>query len=361
MKAQLNILPLKDWLKFYEPPLIISGPCSAESEEQLLSTAKEIVKLTNVKIFRMGIWKPRTRPDDFEGVGSIGLEWLKVVKDETGMKTAVEVANSRHVEDCLEHGVDILWIGARTVVNPFSIQEISEVLKGVDIPVMVKNPVNPDLELWIGALERINLVGIKKLIAVHRGFYFFEKSPFRNAPMWEVPIELKRIFPDLPVIADPSHICGNKKLLLQISQKALDLEMDGLMIETHINPEIALTDAKQQITPAELKDLISKLIIRNKSGNIEFENKLEELRAKIDEVDYELIDIIAKRLDLVKQIGEYKQNSNITILQLKRWRNVIQDRLKKGVEKGLSKKLLIDLFELVHEESIRLQNEIMNK
>ncbi len=361
MKAQLNILPLKDWLKFYEPPLIISGPCSAESEEQLLSTAKEIVKLTNVKIFRMGIWKPRTRPDDFEGVGSIGLEWLKVVKDETGMKTAVEVANSRHVEDCLKHGVDILWIGARTVVNPFSIQEISEVLKGVDIPVMVKNPVNPDLELWIGALERINLVGIEKLIAVHRGFYFFEKSPFRNAPMWEVPIELKRIFPDLPIIADPSHICGNKKLLLQISQKALDLEMDGLMIETHINPEIALTDAKQQITPAELKDLISKLIIRNKSGNIEFENKLEELRAKIDEVDYELIDIIAKRLDLVKQIGEYKRNSSITILQLKRWRNIIQDRLKKGVEKGLSKKLLIDLFELVHEESIRLQNEIMNK
>ncbi len=361
MKAQLNILPLKSWLKFYEPPLIISGPCSAESEEQLLYTAKEIVKLTNVKIFRVGIWKPRTRPDYFEGVGNIGLEWLKVVKDETGMMTAVEVANSRHVEDCLEHGVDILWIGARTVVNPFSIQEISEVLKGVDIPVMVKNPVNPDLELWIGALERINFVGIKKLIAVHRGFYFFEKSPFRNAPMWEVPIELKRIFPELPVIVDPSHICGNKELLLQISQKALDLEMDGLMIETHINPEIALTDAKQQITPAELKDLISKLIIRNKSGNIEFENKLEELRAKIDEVDYELIDIIARRLDLVKQIGEYKRNSNITILQLKRWRNVIQDRLKKGVEKGLSKKLLIDLFELVHEESIRLQNEIMNK
>ena len=361
MKAQLNILPLKNWLKFYEPPLIISGPCSAESEEQLLNTAKEISRLTNVKIFRVGIWKPRTRPDYFEGVGNIGLEWLKVVKDETGMKTAVEVANSRHVEDCLEHGVDILWIGARTVVNPFSIQEISEVLKGVDIPVMVKNPVNPDLELWIGALERINFVGIKKLIAVHRGFYFFEKSPFRNAPMWEVPIELKRIFPELPVIVDPSHICGNKELLLQISQKALDLEMDGLMIETHINPEIALTDAKQQITPAELKDLISKLVIRNKSGNIEFENKLEELRAKIDEVDYELIDIIAKRLDLVKQIGEYKRNSNITILQLERWRNVIQDRLKKGVEKGLNKKFLIDLFELVHEESIRLQNEIMNK
>ncbi len=361
MKAQLNILPLKNWLKFYEPPLIISGPCSAESEEQLLNTAKKIVKLTNVKIFRVGIWKPRTRPDYFEGVGNIGLEWLKVVKDETGMKTAVEVANTRHVEVCLKHGVDILWIGARTVVNPFSIQEISEVLKGVDIPVMVKNPVNPDLELWIGALERINSVSIKKLIAVHRGFYSFEKSPFRNAPMWEIPIELKRIFPDLPVITDPSHICGNKKLLLQISQKALDLEMDGLMIETHINPEIALTDAKQQITPAELKNLISKLVIRNKSGTIEFENKLEELRTKIDEVDYELIDIIIKRLDLVKQIGEYKRNSNITILQLKHWKNVIQDRLKKGVEKGLSKKLLIDLFELIHEESIRLQNEIMNK
>lgn len=361
MKAQLNILPLKNWLKFYEPPLIISGPCSAETEEQLLNTAKEIVKLTNVKIFRVGIWKPRTRPDYFEGVGNIGLEWLKVVKDETGMKTAVEVANTRHVEVCLKHGVDILWIGARTVVNPFSIQEISEVLKGVDIPVMVKNPVNPDLELWIGALERINSVSIKKLIAVHRGFYFFEKSPFRNAPMWEIPIELKRIFPKLPVIVDPSHICGNKELILQISQKALDLEMDGLMIETHINPEIALTDAKQQITPAELKNLISKLVIRNKSGTIEFENKLEELRTKIDEVDYELIDIIIKRLDLVKQIGEYKRNSNITILQLKHWKNVIQDRLKKGVEKGLSKKLLIDLFELIHEESIRLQNEIMNK
>jgi len=252
MSPKFKILPLSDWIDTNGKPLIISGPCSAESENQMLETAMQLAKIDTVKVFRAGVWKPRTRPNEFEGVGKLGLEWLRKVKEETGLLTSVEVADISHVELALKHNVDILWIGARTVVNPFSVQAIAEALKGVDIPVMIKNPVNPDLKLWMGAIERIHSTGINRIIAIHRGFHYFEKSPFRNAPMWEIPIELKRAAPRLPIIVDPSHICGTRELLDSVSQKALDLEMDGLMIESHFDPENALTDAAQQITPHDL-------------------------------------------------------------------------------------------------------------
>jgi chorismate mutase len=361
MTVQLDIIPLKSWLPSEFLPLVIAGPCSAETEEQVLSTARELAKIPQVKVFRSGIWKPRTRPSAFEGVGKKGLKWLKRVKQETGLLTTVEVANPEHVTEALNHEVDILWIGARTVVNPFSVQEISAALNGVDIPVMVKNPLNPDIKIWIGALERLNQAGIKKLVAVHRGFSFFNRSPYRNAPMWEIPIELKTLFPELPVIVDPSHICGETGLLLSISQKALDLEMNGLMIETHIRPQEALTDRQQQITPSMLFELLSSLILREEYGNIEFENKLEELRSEIDKLDEELIDILARRMMIVEEIGNYKKKHSITILQLKRWSEIIRDRVNAGVNLGLSRDFLLKLLESLHEESIQRQTEVMNR
>jgi len=361
MTIHLEILPLSSWLPFTSLPFVIAGPCSAETEEQVLSTAFELAKIPQVKIFRAGIWKPRTRPSTFEGVGTIGLKWLQRVKNETGLLTTVEVANPQHVKEALEYGVDILWIGARTVVNPFSVQEIATVLKGVDIPVMVKNPLNPDIKVWLGAIERMNHAGINKLIAIHRGFSFFNRSPYRNAPMWEIPIELKRLCPDLPVIVDPSHICGEEELLFSISQKALDLEMNGLMIETHICPNEALTDKAQQITPLRLSELLAKLIIREKYGNVEFENKLEELRSEIDKLDEELIDILARRMMIVEEIGKYKKENNITILQLKRWSQIIHDRVKAALKLGLSEEFMSKLLEALHEESIQRQTEVMNR
>ncbi len=361
MSKELEILPLQSWLKSESHPILISGPCSAESEDQLLQTARELSQIKNVRVFRSGIWKPRTRPSRFEGVGSIGLEWMRKVKQETGLLTTVEVANPKHVEEAINHGIDILWIGARTVVNPFSIQEIAEALQGIDIPVMIKNPVNPDIKLWMGALERINRAGITKLAAIHRGFYFYESSPFRNAPMWEIPIELKRLYPSLPLFCDPSHICGNKELILSVSQKALDLEMEGLMIESHYNPSIALTDANQQVSPEQLSDLFSKLVIRRESGTIEFETKLEELRTEIDKLDAELVDILSQRMKIVEEIGEYKRDNNITILQIKRWSEIITNRLAHGIKLGLSKDFLLKILQIVHKESIQKQTEIMNK
>jgi chorismate mutase len=267
MSTNLNILPLKNWLYSGAETLLIAGPCSAENEEQVLATAKALALNPKVKIFRAGIWKPRTRPDGFEGIGNQGLQWLKKVKETTGLLTTVEVATTNHIEECLKHGVDILWIGARTVGNPFSMQELAEVLKGVDIPVLIKNPLNPDLKLWLGAIERLNNVGINKIAAIHRGFYTYNSKPYRNSPMWEIPIELKRIVPDLPIICDPSHIAGDKKLIASVSQRALDLEMDGLMIEVHPDPKNALTDAKQQLTPDEFTVLIDGLIFRNEIGS----------------------------------------------------------------------------------------------
>ncbi len=361
MTARLNIQPLASWMPVTDYPFIIAGPCSAETEEQVMATAIGLAAIPQVKVFRAGIWKPRTRPSSFEGVGKAGLKWLKKVKRETGLLTTVEVANPQHVREALENEVDILWIGARTVVNPFSVQEICDVLQGVDIPVMVKNPMNPDINIWIGALERLNQSGIDKLIAIHRGFSFLSNSPYRNSPMWEIPIELKRICPELPILVDPSHICGETSLLLSTSQKALDLEMSGLMIETHHCPSQALTDSEQQITPSQLKVMISQLILREETGNIEFETLLEELRSEIDKIDDELIHILAKRMDIVEEIGKYKKENNITILQLKRWSYVIHDRVKRGEDLGLTRDFLVKLLESLHEESIQRQTRVMNR
>ena len=360
MTPDLHILPLEAWLETGGKPLVIAGPCSAESESQVMETALRIKDIPMVRVFRAGIWKPRTRPNAFEGVGSVGLKWLGRVQAETGLLTTVEVANPVHVQEALEHHIDILWIGARTVVNPFSVQEIADALQGVDIPVMVKNPLNPDIATWVGALERLNRAGITKLVAVHRGFSYFRKTPYRNAPMWEIPIELKRLIPELPVIAAPSHICGKKELLQPTSQRALDLEMDGLMIETHPCPSEALTDAHQQITPKNLEALLSRLVYRKRTGNKDFENKLEELRQEIDKLDWELIDILARRMDIVKEIGKYKRQNNITILQLKRWKNIIENRVADVEKLGLGKEFLLKLLGIVHDESIQKQTEIMN-
>jgi chorismate mutase len=361
MSPKIKILPLNEWIETDGNPLVISGPCSAESENQLLETAKQLSKIKQVNVFRAGIWKPRTRPGDFEGVGEKGLLWLKKVKEETGLITAVEVADQSHVELALKHEVDMLWIGARTVVNPFSVQSIAENLVGVDIPIMIKNPLNPDLKLWLGAIERLNAVGINKLIAIHRGFHYFEKSPFRNAPMWEIPIELKRIAPNLPIIVDPSHICGKRSLIESISQKALDLEMDGLMIESHFDPDIAITDSAQQITPEYLQGILNRLVIRHKKGDIDFQHKLEELRTEVDKLDGELLQILAKRMEIIDEIGEYKRDNDITILQMKRWAGIIKDRMSIGTHMGLDNIFLKKLLNLIHKESIQRQENIFKR
>jgi chorismate mutase len=344
-----------------ERPLVIAGPCSAESEEQVVETARLLHK-NGIKVFRAGIWKPRTRPNAFEGVGTRGLPWLRRVKEEFGMLTAIEVANVKHVYEALKAGIDILWIGARTTANPFSVQEIADSLKGVDIPVMVKNPVNPDTELWIGALERINNAGIKKIAAIHRGFSTYNKTEYRNSPQWEIPIELKRRIPDLPIITDPSHICGNKELLQEVSQRSIDLNFDGLMIETHVNPEKALSDAAQQLTPEELKILLNRLIIRK--SNIEdalLLTTLEELRQEIDNFDDKLLEILDSRMAVSRKIGEYKKKHNITILQTSRWDELLNRRIKLAGKKGLSEEFITKVFRAIHQESINHQTKVMNK
>ncbi|RBQ08994.1 chorismate mutase [Pedobacter miscanthi] len=361
MKLNLNIQPLNTWLNVNNEPLIISGPCSAETEEQLLTTAHLLAATGKVSVLRAGIWKPRTRPGEFEGIGSIGLEWLKRAKAETGLPTAVEVANAKHVEEALAAGVDILWIGARSTVNPFTVQEIADALKGHDVPVLIKNPVNPDLQLWIGAIERINGAGITKIGAIHRGFSSFEKSSFRNEPMWELAIQLKTLCPDLPIINDPSHICGNRELIPYISQKALDLDMQGLMIESHVDPSVAWTDAKQQVTPAALSELVGRLTVREPEvANEASADKLAELRKSIDKIDDILLQKLGERMAIVAKIGEFKRDNQVTILQVNRWDAIIQ----KG--QAFAKALKLDLnftekfLELVHGESIRKQTEIMN-
>jgi chorismate mutase len=344
-----------------ERPLIIAGPCSAENEQQVIDTARELSK-NGIKIFRAGIWKPRTRPNSFEGVGSRGFPWLKRVKEEFGMFTAIEVANVKHVYEALKAGTDILWIGARTSANPFSVQEIADALSGVDIPVMVKNPVNPDAELWIGALERLNNVGIKKMAAIHRGFSTYNKTEYRNSPQWEIPIELKRRIPDLPIITDPSHICGNRELLFEVSQRSMDLNFDGLMIETHINPEKALSDAAQQITPRELKNLLGKLILRKSNiENAMLLTTLEELRQEIDNFDDKLLEILNSRMSISRKIGEYKKKYNITILQASRWDELLKRRIDLASKKGLSEEFITKVFKAIHQESINHQTKVMNR
>ncbi|MEI6433773.1 MAG: chorismate mutase [Bacteroidota bacterium] len=360
MASHLKIIPLEKWLPVSAQPLVIAGPCSAENERQVMETAVGLAEIPQVRVFRSGIWKPRTRPGSFEGVGAKGLKWLQKVKAETGLMTTVEVANPRHVEEAIDHGIDILWIGARSVVNPFSVQEIGEAIAGNDIPVMVKNPLNPDLKTWLGAIERLNSLGLEKIIAVHRGFSFFNHTPYRNAPMWEIPIELKSLCTDLPILVDPSHICGNRERLLPTIQKALDLEMNGMMIETHINPAAALTDKNQQITPAQLGKILSEIILRRETGSVEFSNKLEELRSEIDKLDEELIEILARRMNVVEEIGQFKKVNKITILQLKRWNQLLRDRVEAGIKLGLSREFIMRLLQSVHEEGIQRQIEVMN-
>ncbi|KQC00696.1 chorismate mutase [Pedobacter sp. Hv1] len=361
MKLQLNIQPLESWINVKNEPLLISGPCSAETEDQLLSTAHLLAATGKVSVLRAGIWKPRTRPGEFEGIGSIGLEWLKRAKAETGLPTAVEVANAKHVEEALAAGVDILWIGARSTVNPFTVQEIADALQGVDIPVLVKNPVNPDLQLWVGALERINKAGITKLGAIHRGFSSFEKSAFRNEPMWELAIQLKTLCPELPIINDPSHICGNRELIPYIAQKALDLDMQGLMIESHLDPSIAWTDAKQQVTPAALAEMVSKFTLRQpESKNEEFTDKLADLRKEIDKIDDLVLQKLAERMSITQKIGEFKRDNKVTILQVNRWDEIMQKRTAFAKALKLDVNFTEKFLELVHGESIRRQTEIMN-
>ncbi|SFH25781.1 chorismate mutase [Pedobacter insulae] len=361
MKLQLNIQPLESWINVKNQPLLISGPCSAETEDQLLSTAHLLAATGKVSVLRAGIWKPRTRPGEFEGIGSIGLEWLKRAKAETGLPTAVEVANAKHVQEALAAGVDILWIGARSTVNPFTVQEIADALQGVDIPVLVKNPVNPDLQLWVGALERINKAGITKLGAIHRGFSSFEKSAFRNEPMWELAIQLKTLCPELPIINDPSHICGNRELIPYISQKALDLDMQGLMIESHLDPSIAWTDAKQQVTPAALAEMVSKFTLRQaESKNEEFADKLADLRKDIDKIDDLVLQKLAERMSITQKIGEFKRDNKVTILQVNRWDEIMSKRTAFAKALKLDVNFTEKFLELVHGESIRRQTEIMN-
>ena len=351
------------WLKDLNlsRPLIIAGPCSAETEEQMLETAKNL-KNTEIDFFRAGIWKPRTRPGGFEGVGEIGLNWLKKVKEVTGLKTATEVANRDHIKLALEYDVDLLWIGARTTVNPFIVQEIADELKGTDKIVLVKNPVNPDLALWIGALERLKIAGIEKLGAVHRGFSSYEKSKYRNIPEWQIPIELKNIFPNLPIICDPSHISGNLELIGEISQTALDLNFDGLMIESHCSPEKAWSDAQQQITPETLSEMLQKLILRRENTEeIDFQIQLKTLRSQIDILDEQLLDLIRKRMEIADNIGKLKKQKNISVLQNKRWNEIIERMKILGKEKNLSEELILRIFKAIHQESIDRQEDILSK
>ena len=361
MKHSLDILPLESWLDTGGKPLVIAGPCSAETEEQVVSTAHLLANTGKVHVLRAGIWKPRTRPGEFEGVGSIGLQWLKRAKEETGLLTATDVATAKHVEEALAAGIDILWIGARSTANPFTVQEIADALQGVDVPVIVKNPVNPDLSLWIGALERINRAGIKKLAAIHRGFSSFEKTAFRNEPMWDIAIQLKTIAPELPIINDPSHICGNRELIPYITQKAMDMDMQGLIVESHIDPSIAWTDAKQQVTPAALAELLDNLSIRKPaSDNPGFEDKLTEFRDQIDKLDDQIIKQIGDRMKIAERIGAFKRDNNVTILQVNRWDEIVQKRVKLGNALSLGEEFMVKYLELLHNESIRKQNEVMN-
>ena len=338
-------------------PLVIAGPCSAETEDQVLETAKELAA-QGIKIFRAGIWKPRTKPGGFEGVGSIGLPWLKRVKEETGMYVSTEVANQYHVFEALKYGVDILWIGARTAANPFSMQEIADALKGVDIPILIKNPVNPDLELWIGAVERIYNAGIRKIGVIHRGFSAYDKRIYRNLPQWHIPIELRRRFPNIPIICDPSHIGGKRDLIAPLSQQAMDLGFDGLIIESHCNPDCAWGDASQQVTPDVLAYILDMLIIRETSQSTE---NLNELRRQIDELDNQLLDLLAKRMRISREIGLYKKEHDMPILQATRYDEILNKRVEQACNMDMDGEFMKTILAAIHEESIRQQMVIINK
>jgi chorismate mutase len=363
MIDNMKLVPIDQWGLTDKSHLLISGPCSAETPEQVMQTAKDLVKhVPEVKVFRAGIWKPRTRPNNFEGIGIEGLSWLQEVKKETGLLTSVEVANANHVYEALKHGIDILWVGARTTVNPFSVQDIANALKGVDVPVLVKNPINPDLQLWLGAIERIHQAGITRLGAIHRGFSAGQNGRFRNAPLWKLAIELKRILPDLPMICDPSHICGKRDLILEISQKALDLAMDGLMIESHPNPDEAWSDKDQQVTPIALSELLHQLKVRKPEGvDPETVDFLSMYRDEIDLIDLEILDTIARRAKVVEKIAQYKKEHKMTILQVNRWDELLKDRLAVAKKLGLDDKFSKELLQQIHLMSIRIQTKVMNE
>ncbi|MDD5780266.1 MAG: bifunctional 3-deoxy-7-phosphoheptulonate synthase/chorismate mutase type II [Bacteroidales bacterium] len=353
----LNLSPLQLPGIAKERPLVIAGPCSAETEEQVMNTAAQLAA-KGIRIFRAGIWKPRTKPGGFEGVGAVGLPWLVRVKKELGMLVSTEVATPKHVEAALEAGIDILWVGARTMANPFAVQELADSLRGTDMPVLIKNPVNPDLELWIGGLERINGAGIKRLAVIHRGFSSYDKRIYRNPPMWHIPIELHRRIPELPILCDPSHIGGARELVAPLCQQAMDLGFDGLIVESHCNPDCAWSDAKQQVTPDVLDFILEKLVIRQLSQSTE---SLETLRRQIDEIDNALIEMLTKRMRISREIGQYKREHDMTIVQTGRYTEILDKRGAQGVLCGMSAEFMKSIFEAIHEESVRQQIDVLNK
>lgn len=355
-----NLKPIDAWGFGKSKPFVIAGPCSVETPKQLRLTIGALP--SSVTMLRGGIWKPRTRPNTFEGVGEPALLWLQEAKQEVGLPAAVEVANAYHVELALEYEMDAVWIGARSTVNPFTVQEIADALRGVDIPVMVKNPINPDLALWIGALERVYQAGIRRLAAIHRGFSSYGEAIYRNTPTWQIPIDLKSQLPDLPLICDPSHIGGNRSMIAPLAQKALDLNYDGLMIETHCDPDRAWSDAKQQITPAQLGELIIGLILRSpSSANPDFQSGLAELRRRIDRKDQEILSELAQRMKAVLEIGEYKMANGVQIFQAERWLEITRTRPMWAEEMELSGEFAQKLYKLIHDESIRLQTQLMRQ
>jgi chorismate mutase len=362
MTLKIDINPIKTWLPKLDNPLLIAGPCSLESEKQALDTARLLVKDKRVFVYRGGVWKPRTRPGSFEGVGSIGLKWLQMVKQETGLPVGTEVANAQHTEEALKAGLDVIWIGARSTASPFVVQEIADVVKGSNAVVMVKNPVNPDVQLWMGAIERIYQAGIKNIVAIHRGFTPFSETKYRNYPNWQTVIELRQLLPNLPIICDPSHIAGKREYLYEISQKAFDMGMEGLMLESHIDPSCALSDAAQQVTPADLAKILDRLVIRHENANNpEFENRLDVLRNRIDALDKELLETLSARVAIVKQIGRFKKENNVTALQINRWSKLMDDRVNLGKKLDLNDTFVKILFQLIHEDSVRMQTEIMDE
>tara|TARA_B100000513_G_scaffold195724_1_gene127142 strand:+ start:659 stop:1735 length:1077 start_codon:yes stop_codon:yes gene_type:complete len=349
-----------NWPVTIKKPFIIAGPCSAESEDQMLKIGHALKSHRNL-LFRAGVWKPRTRPNNFEGIGTIGLRWLSLVKQETGLSTTTEVANANHVEEALRHNVDVLWIGARTTVNPFAVQEIANALKGVDIPIMIKNPLNPEVNLWVGAIERLADAGLTKLAAIHRGFFAYNNTKYRNIPQWQLAIELKRRIPGITMICDPSHIAGKRDLIFEVSQKAIDMNYDGLMIETHISPEKALSDNAQQVTPDQLNNVLKRLVIRNhKIEDPVFKSSLDQLRIQIDDLDNELIDVLKRRMMVAEKIGIHKKENQVTILQSNRWEELFSSRIKNGIKSGLSEEFMSKLLKAIHQESINRQTEVMN-
>lgn len=357
----MNIVPLENWFDdFDKGPLYIAGPCSAESEKQLIGIAAALSADSPPAVFRAGIWKPRTRPGSFSGVGQKGLKWLANVKQEFGYRIAVEAASARHVEQCIEAGIDILWIGARSVSNPFSVDEIARALQGVDMPVFIKNPLNPDIDLWIGAIERISGAGICKIAAIHRGFSPFERTLYRNMPKWEIPIELRRRINNIPLICDPSHITGDSSLVYEVSQKAMDLNMDGLMIEVHTDPARALSDCNQQITPLQYRNLIDRLVIRKPGfDDPAFQDELEQLRNQVDSIDHQFVELLNERMKIIDRIAEYKFINNVSVLQMERWLEILKTRTEHGNRIGLETKFMEQLLKHLHQESIRRQTDVM--